>query len=120
MKRQKQTVRFHRSAIQRRNGLYGRLFLLPWTIGFVLFFAVPILQSIWYSFSSASPLDPREGSIFTYLQDTFSGLSRYRYIWNEQPDFTPNMGAAVRDFLYSLPIIVILSLVFALILKPKV
>ena len=29
---------------------YGMLFVLPWVIGLILFFIVPLLSSIFYSF----------------------------------------------------------------------
>ena len=35
----------------RKKQMYGRMFILPWEIGFVLFFAQPLLQSLILVFS---------------------------------------------------------------------
>ena len=107
------------SSIEKRHGFYGRMFLLPWCIGFTIFFFIPLLQSIWYSFSVANPLDDVPTDLIGYLKDNFVGFQRYIYIWNEQPDFTSNLLSSVTSYLYSMPIIIILSLVFALVLNQK-
>ena len=36
---------------------YGRICVFPWVIGLVLFFALPIIQSVIYSFSKVSLTD---------------------------------------------------------------
>ena len=35
----------------RKKQMYGRMFILPWEIGFILFFAQPLLQSLILVFS---------------------------------------------------------------------
>ena len=85
----------HKNNLSKITGRYGKLFLLPWMIGFVFFFFVPVIQSIWYSFSSANPLVPREGELIPYLKEIFRGLSYYDYIWNEQPDFTNKLSETI-------------------------
>lgn len=107
----------HTISLQKRNGIYGCLFLLPWMIGVLMFFLIPVVQSVYYSLSTSSPLEPREISLFAYIKETFVGFSHYEYMWNEQPDFTNNLSKAISTFLYSMPIIIALSLIFAIILN---
>lgn len=106
-------------SLSARQQFYGRMFILPWQIGFVLFFFAPVLQSVWYSFSKASPLDEISGSIIEYFKSRFVGTSNYKYIWAEDPDFMKNLETSITGFLYSLPIIIILSLVLSLFLNQK-
>ncbi len=103
----------HVRGIESKKGLYGRMFVLPWEIGIILFFLVPIGQSIWYSFTEVW-FDPIEG-ISTY----FSGLDNYKYILNEDPKFVDNLTKSLTSFTYSLPIIVIVSFIFAVVLNQK-
>ncbi|MBQ8550589.1 MAG: sugar ABC transporter permease [Clostridia bacterium] len=99
--------------IESKKSLYGRMFVLPWEIGIILFFLVPIGQSIWYSFTEVW-LDPIEG-ITTY----FTGLENFKYILNEDPKFVDNLTTSLTNFTYSLPIIVIVSFIFAVVLNQK-
>ena len=89
---------------------YGLLFVTPWLIGFVLFFAMPAIQSILYSFSDVQLTG--EG-----LQISLVGLKHYRYALLENPNYVTNMWSSVGTILYSLPFILLISLVLALILN---
>ncbi|MFR1435148.1 MAG: carbohydrate ABC transporter permease [Acutalibacteraceae bacterium] len=91
---------------------YGLLFVAPWLIGFILFFAMPAMQSILYSFSDVQLTG--EG-----LQISLVGLKHYRYALLENPKYVTNMWSSVGTILYSLPFILLISLVLALILNQK-
>ena len=97
--------------VERLKVRYGRMFVLPWTIGFLLFFMIPLIESIMYAFSNVSLVN--ENML------TFAGLEHFKYLLQEDPNFIDNMAEAVTSFVYSLPIIVALSLIFALILNQK-
>lgn len=99
------------SGIERLKVRYGRMFALPWTIGLLLFFLIPLVESIAYAFSNVSLVSDDMLS--------FAGLEHFKYLLQEDPNFLDNMAEAVTSFLYSLPIIVALSLIFALILNQK-
>ena len=104
--------RFKKSALESHKSRYGRLFVLPWEIGFILFFLLPLIRSIKYSFSKV--YFSAEGFI-----TEFNGLTNYIFAWYEQTNFTENLQQSIIDFTWSLPIIIILSLVLALILNQK-
>lgn len=97
------------TGIERLKVRYGRMFVLPWTIGLLLFFLVPLVNSIAYAFSNVSLVSDNILS--------FAGLEHFKYLFEEDPNFLDNMAEAVTSFVYSLPIIVALSLIFALILN---
>ena len=42
----------HIRGIEARKSRYGFMFILPWVIGFILFFFIPIIQSFVYSIST--------------------------------------------------------------------
>ncbi|MBR3909505.1 MAG: sugar ABC transporter permease, partial [Clostridia bacterium] len=59
------------TGIERLKVRYGRMFVIPWTIGFILFFLVPLVESIAYAFSHVSLVD--ENML------TFAGFEHFRY-----------------------------------------
>ncbi len=96
--------------IESRKSRYGWMFISPWIIGFLLFFFVPLIRSIWYSFCY---VEIEYGGLAT----EFVGLEHFIYLWNEDTSFVTNLSTALGTIFYSLPIIVALSLVFAIILN---
>lgn len=91
---------------------YGRLFVLHWEIGLLLFFVVPLFKSLYFAFCDIS----FAGGVFRY---DFVGMKNIDYAWNKDAYFKTNMGATLTSMLYSLPVIVILSLILALLLNQK-
>jgi multiple sugar transport system permease protein len=56
--------------IERRDNRNGFLFALPWIIGFVCFSLIPLISSLYYSFTTFNPVKPPEWiglDNFTYL-----------------------------------------------------
>ena len=97
----------------------GYLFILPWLLGFLIFFVYPMFMSIWYSFSNSSPIDDINGDLFGYISRKFVGFKYFSNIWLVDTSFTDNLSNSIFEFFYSLPIIIFLSLVFALVLNKK-
>lgn len=95
-----------------RQAMTGRLFVLPFYIGFILFFLVPIVQSIVFAFSKVT-LDV--GAYHT----EFVGLENIRYIFNDDLNYTFNLQNSVIQLLWQLPVIILLSLFIALILNSR-
>lgn len=91
---------------------YGRICVFPWVIGLVLFFGLPIIQSVIYSFSKVSLTTGG-------LKTSFVGLKNFKYIFAQDADYLDYIAAAVVKFLYSFPVIIIISLILALILNQK-
>ena len=98
--------------VESRKSQYGMMFVLPWIIGVILFFLVPIIQSIIYSFSEVLITGER-------VLTEFIGIENYRYLIAEDPDYLGLLSKSVGEFMYSLPLILVLSLVLALILNQK-
>lgn len=91
---------------------YGRICVAHWVIGLVLFFLIPIIKSIYFSFADVS-------ISVGGMKSSFVGLKNYIYIFTKDADYMDNIAKSVVSFLYSFPIIIILSLIIALILNQK-
>ncbi len=91
---------------------YGLLFVSPWIIGLILFFLVPLIQSILYSFSDVTL--GMDGVLTEFV-----GLKEYKYYLFEDPDFLNFLITDISTMLYSLPIILLVSIVLALLLNQK-
>ncbi len=89
---------------------YGLMFISPWIIGIVVFFGLPLILSVMYSFSKVSVTE-------NGMHLDFLGLEHYKYLLNEDPDYTTMLSDALSSFVYKLPLIVILSLILALMLN---
>lgn len=98
--------------IEQLKSTYGRMFTLPWVIGVLLFFAIPFIQTVIFSFST---IEITVGEMKT----TFVGFEHYDYLLNKHPYFAGAMRSGITSFLYSLPIIVFLSMFLAIILNQK-
>jgi multiple sugar transport system permease protein len=63
----------------RSNFLWAMLFLSPWIIGFVVFTAIPMIWSLWLSFTSYSPLTGK---------GPFVGLANYQQLVKDPKVYT--------------------------------
>lgn len=104
--------RCRKSAYEQQKARAGFFFILPWIVGTIIFFLIPLLQSIQYSFGSIKPTD-------TGYRVDFVGLSNFRFIFNNDPYFWPKAFDELRDMLIQTPIIVLFSLFIAILLNQK-
>ena len=85
---------------------------MPWVIGLVLFFAIPIIQSVIYSFSTISINSAG-------IHPEFTGLRNYKYLLFEHRSYTNWLRESVIKVLYSVPVVIALSMVLAILLNQK-
>lgn len=98
------------SRIQRRRAIHGLLFILPWLIGVIFFFIVPMVQSAVYAFCKVT---------LTSQGDQFQpvGFANFLYLFTQDPNFITNLSSSVLNMLYQVPVIVIFSLLSAMLLR---
>ena len=101
-----------KKGIEKIKSRYGYRFVIPWGIGILLFFIIPLIKSIIFSFSNVSV---ETGAL--RLENV--GFENYRYILFDDPVYTANLPAAIKSFLTIFPIVLILSLALALLLNGK-
>ena len=102
----------HTKGIESRKSRYGFMFILPWLIGFILFFFIPIIQSFIYSLSTIQITDKG-------LATDFIAFENFRYLIKEDPEYLKLLQSSIVSFVYSLPLIMIISIVLALVLNQK-
>ncbi len=92
--------------------MYGRMFILPWEIGFVLFFLVPLVQSFWFVFCTVSIGE-------TNFDTEFTRFANIQYIFGESAKYVDNLYDSLTSFSYSIPLVVALSLIVGVLLNQK-
>ncbi|MBR4116957.1 MAG: sugar ABC transporter permease [Clostridia bacterium] len=90
----------------------GYTFVAHWALGLLIFFIVPLISSIWYAFNNVR-IDV--GSINT----DFVGISYFKGLIMDDPDYVNNLRDSLGMMCYSLPIILSLSLILAVLLNQK-
>ena len=100
----------HKS-IERLKSRYAYIFLSPWLLGMLFFFLVPIIQSVYFSFSRVAIED--------CVESKFLGLANYKYVLFKDTQYVENFVDALTDMLISVPFILVISLILAVLLNNK-
>lgn len=93
---------------QRRNNRYGYLFIAPWLFGLVLFSSLPILASLYLSFTSYDSLGAPK----------WIGLRNYIKMFNDAT-FYKSLGVTFKYVFLLVPLRLGFSLLIAMILSSK-
>jgi multiple sugar transport system permease protein len=98
-----------RMSIERRQRLWGWLFLSPWIIGFVVFTAAPIIASLIFTFT-----DFNLGSSEIH----FVGLKNWQKLFTDPLALT-SLTTTIKFALFALPIGILIPLGLAALLNSK-
>lgn len=94
----------------------GIILLLPWIIGFILFFTKPLVTTIYWSFNQVTP-------IAGGLSINFKGFENYIDLFTKQMlgsrTFQEVLTVSIQSMLLNIPIIFIFSLLVAVVLNTK-
>ena len=91
---------------------YAYIFVTPWIIGLLWFFVFPLLQSVLFSFSNVTIGVGK-------INLEFVGLKNFEYILTEDPLFVYNLFVELGKMFYTVPLIIIISLVIGILLNAK-
>lgn len=97
------------SKLVRNQQRAGYFFILPWVIGFIIFFLQPLIESMWYSFNDT--LMGAEG-----IETTFVGFKNYYYLLFQDSSFLRNLWTVTSAMLQQVAICTTLSLFVAVVL----
>ncbi|MCR2823855.1 carbohydrate ABC transporter permease [Lederbergia panacisoli] len=97
-------------SMKTRHILEGYSFVGPWIIGFLLFMAVPLGRSFYYSLNNLKPT--KQG-----LQATFVGMKNYRDAFTTDVNFFPLLLETMKDMLTQVPLILIFAMFCAILLN---
>lgn len=96
-------------ALRRR---YGYTFVSHWIIGLIAFFFVPLIYSIIYSFSDVTI--EQTGFVLDFV-----GFENYKVTLSQNPEYLNQVRDAIISMFYSLPMVIALSLILAVLLNQK-
>ncbi len=102
----------HARGIEALKERYGWTCVSIWVVGLIIFFIIPIFQSIFFTFCKVR-------LVAGDLQTTWIGFENIKYVFAIDANYTDNLTMGVIQFAYSFPIILVLSLILALMLNQK-
>ncbi|NIK68105.1 sugar ABC transporter permease [Paenibacillus sp. BK720] len=95
-----------------QKALLGFLFVLPWLLGFILFFIIPLVNSFRYSLSKIEANS--SGIKISYI-----GFENYINVLTVNTSFNRTLTEAILNMVVNVPLIVIFSLFLAVLLNQK-
>ncbi len=93
----------------RKETFDGYLAILPWIAGFIIFFFLPVLRSVYLSFTQWSFM----------TEPVWIGLENYKYMFTKDPLFYKALSVTFNYVLFSLPVKLVFGVVLALFLNMK-
>ena len=105
-------ARSRHTTIARRKARMGRLFVLPFFLGFLFFFLQPLVQSFYYSFTQITPGDSGYDFVWT-------GMDNLKTLFQSDTKFLPALFSNLQSMLTDVPVILLFSLFIASILNQK-
>lgn len=102
----------NRLTLAQKNAWKGFAFTLPFCIGFLLFFLRPFLQSFSFVFSKVTV---ETGG---YAQE-FTRLDNLKYVFTVDANYGTNLLTSLKNLLWQVPVILIASLFFSIIINQK-
>lgn len=103
-----------RLSLTHKRMIAGYLFILPWLIGFIVFYVRSLILTTQFSFSTMS-IDAVNGG-YTLLP---AGLENFRYAFFEHGSFKQTLTSSVLNMLVDVPLITFFSLFMAMLLNKK-
>ncbi len=95
--------------IEKRKARTGLLFTLPWIIGLLVFYAYPLLSSMYYSFTNYSVLNPGK----------FVGLANYKALLSDDI-FWKSIANTLFFTAFSVPVNLVFGIIIALLLNRNI
>ena len=98
--------------LEKQKARWAWLFIAPWIVGIAVFFAVPMAQSVIYSFCNLTV----SGNGF---KTDFTGLSNYSYLFTKDTFFLRYLTGSVASVFPRVVMITAFSLLIAVVLKER-
>ena len=99
--------------LTRKRAITGYLFIMPWLIGFLWFYARSLFMTVQFSLNV---LEVKPGGGYSL---TFAGLDNFIYAFRAHASFKQILTTSVANMLIDVPLITFFSLFMALLLNKK-
>ena len=93
-----------------KRSLTGLVFVLPWIVGFFIFFLNPLIQSVTFSLNKV--VITAKGRKLNFV-----GLGNFRDIFTKDAYFIDRLVGFFKDIILELPLILVFSLMIAILLN---
>ena len=103
---------YQKMEFSKKTGLWGIIFMLPWILGFALFFMVPMFQELRFSFETVSI---KPGG----LDESFVQFKNFKNILFEDPNYVKELVETVLQVVLYTVLIIVFSLLCAILLNGK-
>ncbi len=104
----------NRLSLSQKRTVNGYLFILPWLVGFVVFYVRSLFMTVQFSLSELT-MNVVDGG----YQLEFVGLENYIYAFGVHGTFKQILTTSVMDMVIDVPLIIFFSLLMALMLNKK-
>lgn len=94
----------------KKKALWGVIFLIPWLLGVLFFFLIPVVKTFYYSLFE---MNLKLGG-FDYV---YKGIDNFKYALTVDPNYNTYLLTALKDFAINVPIQVFVSLFVAMLLN---
>lgn len=105
-------LRLKKRSYSQQKAVWGFIYVLPWLLGFVFFFLVPLITSLRYSFSKVAV-----NSAGITISNV--GLSNFLEALTVNTNFNRTLSESILNMVVNVPLIVIFSLFLAVLLNQK-
>ena len=105
-------IKKSRLTLKGRESLIGRLFVLPFYIGFIVFSVAPLIETMKMMFHNVK-ID------FGGFAMEYVGLKNFNQVFAVDPDFLFNLSTSVGNMLWQVPAILFVSLFLAILINTK-
>ncbi|HWT76674.1 MAG TPA: sugar ABC transporter permease [Mobilitalea sp.] len=103
----------NRITLRQKRAIVGLLFIMPWLIGFIVYYVRSLILTTQFSFSLVDIADT--GGYTT----SFIGLDNYKYALTQHPQFNQILVNSITNMLIDVPFITFFSLFIAILLNTK-
>ena len=115
--------KYHKNVSNKhKKAIAGYLFIMLWIIGFVIFAARPVIQSLRMalsSFAGSKAVVAEDGSASTVFIVEGFGFSQFKQIFNDNPEHVEAIVSTLVDIAVVVPLVLVFSLILALLLHRK-
>lgn len=91
---------------------WGFIYILPWLLGFIFFFLIPLITSLRYSLSK---IEANSDGIIVHFQ----GFANYWHALAVDTSFNRTLAESILNMVINVPLIVVFSLFLSVVLNQK-
>lgn len=101
-----------RLTLANKRAITGYLFIMPWLIGFCMYYIKSLFMTIQFSLSDVA------ASATGYTTE-FCGIENFKHIFAVDPKFNQTLVTSIKDIVIDVPLVLTFALLMAMLLNQK-